>query len=248
VFFVDSDDYSYLYLSTDETAANKKLIAKEDQWSNEFQFTASGGSSTLSEKRSDQSSTEWPNGYTITLKAGTRYYMEALLHEGSGGDGCTVTYITAGDADPSNDSAGMHMLGSVIATYLDPNGAVVNITKQPANTQGVDGKTATFTVAATGSSPYGSTVTYQWQKNGTDIAGATKSYYTTPVLAISDSGAKYAVVVTVPTKSVTSDVATLTVVVDTFAPGVTVSALKNPDNTTYDVGVQFDEAIASGNR
>ena len=65
----------------------------------------------------------------------------------------------------------MHMLGSVIASYLDPNGATVSITTQPANAQGVEGHTATFSVkAATGSRPYGTTVSYQWQKNGVAIS------------------------------------------------------------------------------
>ena len=50
-------------------------------------------------------------------------------------------------------------------------------------------------------------------------------------------------IVSVPgVKDVASEEATLTVVADTFPPTSSASALKNPDGT-YDVGVQFDEAV-----
>ncbi|MCZ7639750.1 MAG: hypothetical protein M5U12_29115 [Verrucomicrobia bacterium] len=121
VFFVGSDDQSVVYLSTDDQPANKKLIARETQWSNQYQFTTSGGNSDLTQKRSDQNwEIEWPNFNTITLTANRRYYMEVLWDEGGGGDGADVTFIREGDPDPSNDAAGMRMRGSVIATFLDP--------------------------------------------------------------------------------------------------------------------------------
>jgi hypothetical protein len=54
------------------------------------------------------------------------------------------------------------------------------------------GQTATFTVAATGSAP----LTYEWQKNGTAIAGATSSTYRTPATATTRNGALFTLVVT----------------------------------------------------
>src|ERR1700758_5830485 len=50
-----------------------------------------------------------------------------------------------------------------------------SITTQPANQTVMAGQTATFTIVATGTAP----LTYQWQKNGANIAGATSSSYTT---------------------------------------------------------------------
>ncbi|HXN54192.1 MAG TPA: carboxypeptidase regulatory-like domain-containing protein, partial [Candidatus Acidoferrum sp.] len=47
--------------------------------------------------------------------------------------------------------------------------AAPTITIQPANQTVTSGQTATFTVAATGTAP----LSYQWQKNGASIAGAT---------------------------------------------------------------------------
>jgi hypothetical protein len=78
---------------------------------------------------------------------------------------------------------------------------------QPANVTVSAGQPATFTVSATGSGTLG----YQWQRDGVNIAGATKSSYTLPSAALSDSGAKFRVVVTNAAGSATSNAATLTV-------------------------------------
>ena len=241
VFFLSSDDGSYLYLSTDDKPANKKLIANEGGWSNQYQWTTPG-SGDASTKRSDQfSGSEWPGGATISLKAGTKYFMEIIEDEGTGGDGSDATYVMVGDADPTQDSAGMHMRGSVIGTFVDINGAHATITTPPASTQGVEGHTVTFSVKADTFSPLSTTVSYQWLKNGTAISGATSPAYTTPKLALTD-GAKYSVTVSVPGLSTTSADAILTVVADTFPPKPLASALKNQAGT-YDVGIAFDEDV-----
>ena len=69
------------------------------------------------------------------------------------------------------------------------------------------GEPATFTVTASGQAPF----TYQWQRNGADIAGATASSYTVQAPALTDNGAQFRVVVTNAVGSVTSSVATLSV-------------------------------------
>jgi hypothetical protein len=82
------------------------------------------------------------------------------------------------------------------------------ITSQPASQTVTAGRTATFTVAATGTAP----LSYQWRKNGTAIAGATSSSYTTPATArSSDNGAQFTVLVSNTAGSTTSSAATLTV-------------------------------------
>ena len=88
--------------------------------------------------------------------------------------------------------------GGAIAPY---------ISTQPANQTVSVGQTATFSVGAAGTPP----LTYQWQKNGADIPGATSSSYTTPVTTSADSGAMFRVVITNSAGSVTSNSATLTV-------------------------------------
>jgi hypothetical protein len=81
------------------------------------------------------------------------------------------------------------------------------ITTQPANQSVSVGQTATFTVAAAGTSP----LMYQWQKNAANISGATSASYATPATTAADTGSKFAVVVSNSLGSVTSNPATLTV-------------------------------------
>jgi hypothetical protein len=82
-----------------------------------------------------------------------------------------------------------------------------SITTQPANQTVTAGQTASFSVTATGTAP----LSYQWQKNGTTISGATSPSYTTPATTSSDNGAVFTVVVSNSAGSVTSSAATLTV-------------------------------------
>ena len=69
------------------------------------------------------------------------------------------------------------------------------------------GSSVTFTVRGAGSGP----LTYQWRKNGTDIAGATSSTYTVASASMSDNGSSYTVAVTNSVGSTVSNAAVLTV-------------------------------------
>ena len=91
------------------------------------------------------------------------------------------------------------------------------ISTHPADSSVTEGQTASFSVTATGTAP----LIYQWQKNDTDINGATSSTYTTPITAIGDNGALYSVVVINGTGFVTSNKATLTVTAAAVAPAIT---------------------------
>lgn len=88
----------------------------------------------------------------------------------------------------------------------DDDGKQLGIVTQPADVAVLAGQAATFTVVAEGNSP-----TYQWSRNGAAITGATSASYTTPATVAGDSGAKYTVVVTSGSESLTSREATLTV-------------------------------------
>jgi len=81
------------------------------------------------------------------------------------------------------------------------------ITTQPTNQTVTAGQTATFTVVAAGTAP----LSYQWQKNGVNIAGATAASYATPATTTSDSGSTFAAAVSNTAGAVTSSAATLTV-------------------------------------
>jgi hypothetical protein len=109
----------------------------------------------------------------------------------AGCNGVVSTTTTTGNTSSS---------GSGAAT------APVITTQLVSQTVGV-GQTVNFVVVATGTAP----LSYQWQKNGANIAGATSNSYTTPAAASSDNAAKFTVVVSNSAGSVTSNTATLTV-------------------------------------
>ena len=91
------------------------------------------------------------------------------------------------------------------------------ITTQPVNQTVTAGQSATFTVVANGTAP----LSYQWQKNGANIPGATSASYTTPATASSDSGSAFDVVVSNSVGTITSSSATLTVNAAATAPTIT---------------------------
>lgn len=134
--------------------------------------------------------------------------------------------------------------GSASAFYSRPmkvtiDAAAPRIDAQPANVTVDEGLTATFSVAASGSRP----ISYQWQRDGLDIVGATAASYTTPATTAADNGSQFAVVVTNPRGVTSSAAATLTVVP---APA-TVQIVRNPQLLTVTAGepASFD-VVATG--
>jgi phage tail tape-measure protein len=82
-----------------------------------------------------------------------------------------------------------------------------SIAVQPYGVTVPAGQTATFSVTGAGSPP----LTFQWQRNGVNINGATAATYTTPAIAAVDSGAVFTVQVNNSLGTVTSNAAVLTV-------------------------------------
>jgi hypothetical protein len=99
-----------------------------------------------------------------------------------------------------------------------------SITVQPLDQSVVVGRTATFAVTAAGTAP----LTYQWQKNGTLIQGATAPSYTTPPTTAADDSSTFLVVVSNAARSLASNSAKLTVATGTgMPPGTDVTTYKN---------------------
>ncbi len=86
------------------------------------------------------------------------------------------------------------------------------ITAQPASVAQCAGTNVTFSVTATGAA-----LTYQWQKGGVNIAGATNASYTLNNITPADA-ASYTVVITGTCGNITSNAAVLTV---NTAPAIT---------------------------
>src|SRR2546427_727031 len=136
---------------------------------------------------------------------------------------------TVATIDASGRAAGLGS-GTATITATDGSGAsasttlIVNpapvaptITAQPASQTVTAGQTATFSVTATGTAP----LSYQWQRAGVPISGATLASYTTPPTTSADDSAQFTVVVSNTAGSVTSSVATLTVTPAPVAPTIT---------------------------
>ena len=86
-------------------------------------------------------------------------------------------------------------------------GSGLAITTQPSDQTVIIGSPATFTVVAAG----GGTITYQWRRNGVEIAGATNATYTIETTTLNDTDS-YDAVVNNGAESATSDTVSLTVV------------------------------------
>jgi hypothetical protein len=106
-----------------------------------------------------------------------------------------------------SNNAGTLTSGEALLTVVADAVLPPTITAQPGHTSTLDGSSAALSVGVTGTGPF----SYQWRKGGSPIAGATASSYATPSLALADSGAVYAVVVTNGGGSATSADATVTV-------------------------------------
>jgi len=104
----------------------------------------------------------------------------------------TEAYIVASNA-VSSPAVATNYPGAVLCTSgiaIAPPSAPT-ITSQPAAQSVALGQTATFTVAASGTG----TLTYQWSRNSSPIAGATSASYTTPATVAADTGTTFSVVV-----------------------------------------------------
>jgi hypothetical protein len=115
------------------------------------------------------------------------------------------------------------------------------ITTQPSSQSVAAGSSATFLVAVTGSAP----LVYQWYKgatllsNGGNVFGATSSTLTVSNIQFFD-GAGYTVLITNNYGSVTSSVATLTVI-----PGTPTVTWTNPASITYGTALGASQLNAS---
>ncbi len=124
-------------------------------------------------------------------------------------------------------------------TNVGSAGTAPSITTQPANQTVTAPATATFSVSASGTAP----LSYQWQKNGTNISGATSSSYTTPSTTTADSGSVFRCVVSNSAGSATSNGATLTVNAAAVAPTITTP----PQSATINAGQNASfSVVASG--
>ncbi|MEO7166669.1 MAG: alkaline phosphatase D family protein [Spartobacteria bacterium] len=130
--------------------------------------------------------------------------------EGTFDDPCTgyglVTILTEPDRlilEAVDETGATRVSYTVNADPLTPPTIVMQAKDQRVRA----GASARFRVSATGSTP----LSYQWQKNGMNIPGASEASYITPPTTAEDNAATFAVIVSNPAGSITSNSARLRV-------------------------------------
>jgi hypothetical protein len=210
-FWIASDDASGLYLSMDETPANRQAIAWVSGWtpSRNWAFEANQQSSPVS------------------LQAGKKYYIEALMKENEGGDNLAVRWqLPDGTIEEPIPATRLLVYGL---------GAPV-ITAQPQNIGVAEGGLASFSVQI--SEGYGAM--YQWRTNGATLPAATNGTLAYGPATLADNGLRFSCVISNSQGFTNSTEAVLKVVPDTAPPAI--SAVSTPGGRTT-VTVIFTEPV-----
>jgi len=192
---------------------------------------------TITTPPANQTVTAGQTATFTVVAAGTAPLSYQWQKNGVNIAGATAASYTSLATTPADSGSTFRVVVTNTAGTVTSNAATVTvnaaavaptISTQPTNQTVTAGQTATFTVVAAGTAP----LSYQWQKNGVNVAGATSGSYTTPVTATSDSGSTFAVVVSNTVGTVTSAAATLTVNAAAVAPTITTQ----PTNQTVTAG------------
>lgn len=164
------------------------------------------------------------NGVEIAGAIDSIYVLPAVTLSESGATFRAIVRNTAG-----SDTSEVATLGvsPVIAA---------TITAEPLDTTVLSGQSARFAVAASGTAP----LTYRWQRNGVDIAGATDSVYMLAAVTQADSGATFRTIVSNRGGSDTSKAAILRVL-----PLIPATITAEPLDTTLLAGQSARFAVSA---
>ena len=135
------------------------------------------------------------NGVDISGATASTYTTPATSNADVGAELAYSVVLT-------NSAGSATSTAAKLAVFLTPT-----IGTQPMAQTVTAGQSATFSVNAAGTS-----LSYQWWKNGTLISDATSNPYTTPATSIGDNNAVFKVVVSNSVGTVTSNEARLTVI------------------------------------
>ena len=118
VAYMASDDGGELYLSTDDSEANKRLVAVEPVWANSREWVTADSGDRRPETAKLDPAQPAPNvSLPIRLVAGQRYYTELVWKEGGGGDHGAAKFVLASET-PENGSS--PTAGAVLSTAISP--------------------------------------------------------------------------------------------------------------------------------
>jgi len=139
-------------------------------------------------------------------KSGTN--ISGAMSPTYGISGVTTNNAGGYDVVVANSSGSVTSVVATLTVVVPPTNSPPTITTQPQSLTVTNGDNASFAVVASGNPA----PTYQWRKSGTNISGATSPTYGISGVTTNNAGG-YDVVVANSSGSVTSIVATLTVVV-----------------------------------
>jgi hypothetical protein len=218
-FWISGDDNCELFLSSDESAAFKQLIARVATWTSSRQW----------DKEAVQRSA------AIPLVAGRRYYIEALHKEGGGGDSIAVAWqLPNGTFE-----------GPIPGARLSPYQISTNppsILTEPNDLTLEEGARAEFRVSVTGAEP----LSFQWLRNGAAVELGSDPFYALDAVTLLDNGALFQCVISNSLGTVFSREALLSVQPETNPP--VVLNLNPPPGATVrwlaQVEVMFSEPVA----
>gem|GEM_PF-1079631 len=217
-FFLRSDDASQLFFNkAGDALAGLEMIAEEAGCCNAFQ-----------EPGATQTSAP------ITLQAGKAYAIQAIFKEGTGGDFCQVAWRKVGD---TTAPALLKPIPSAFVATSIPAAGSITITKQPTNLTAAQNDVVSLGMQLTVSQ---GPVVVQWQRDGVNVPELTGLTVPLGPLALSQNGAKYRAVISIPGATVTSAEAVLTVTPDITKPTI----LSVAGSAKFDsVTVEFSEAV-----
>jgi uncharacterized lipoprotein YddW (UPF0748 family) len=148
--------------------------------------------------------------FTVSASGSTPlYYQWQLL--GTNIPSATLSSYTRPNVQPADAGPYSVIITNSLGTTNSTSAQLTvfippTITTQPQSQSITQGSSVTFTVAASGTAPFG----FQWRFNGASISGATLSSYTRSGLQLADAGS-YSAIVTNTAGSATSANAVLTV-------------------------------------
>ncbi|HTL55617.1 MAG TPA: hypothetical protein VL361_08050 [Candidatus Limnocylindrales bacterium] len=251
VFFVCGDDDTDLFLSTDSTPANKRMICQELSWSNPENWV-SAGAGDVNQKRSDKwknAAGQSPFASGIPLVANQKYWIEAVHHEGGGGDNCSATFKLVGDPDPANGTASAMTNSNIGYGYTIPATLTV-LTQLNASASAYAGQSVSFHFEVF--DPLPDPLIYTWYENGSVIAGTNAGPLLTFLTTAADNNAQIKCVVSIPASynssvSVTSTISTLTIIggSQTYTNGLKVEFFSGANRSAVEAGnVPYPDSVS----
>ncbi len=221
-FWIASDDQAELWLSASADPRDTVLIA----------------STTTPVLPREWNKQPTQRSAAIFLVAGSRYSIEVLHKQGSGGDSLAVGWLKPGEVGSQPSEI---VPGSALAPLPSPPGPVITVQPFDASVESI-GWQPTFIVEARGRGP----LSYQWRRNEAPIAGAQSAAYAF-VVGPADHGARYDCVISDSSGSVVSTAATLRIIALANAPGSVVREywLGVPGSAVTDIPVDRQPTGAS---